>query len=180
MADIDQISVLLNKLQSNYTELANKYFDIFFNSTPTDVTLEWYDESGVLQTIIVPNRAKDFTYFRNGIVDPEGVIVAPKSTIYQNINTGEVFVKIYGTDTASGWFKIINEASLAEFLIRGNGSPSGQVTAKLGTLYIDGVSGVLYIKTTPTSSTGWQPIIDVTSTYFVHFIDLGETVVIDV
>ena len=91
MADIDQISVLLNKLQSNYTELANKYFDIFFNSTPTDVTLEWYDESGVLQTITVPNRAKDFTYFRNGIVDPEGVIVAPKSTIYQNINTGEVF-----------------------------------------------------------------------------------------
>lgn len=181
MADIDQISTVLGKLQSNYTELANKYFDIFYNPEPMDVTLEWYDENGDLQTYTIPNRAKDLSFIMNGDEDPEGVTPAPRSTIYQNTATGEVFIKTSGTAlTKSGWFKIINEATLGEFLIKGNGAPNGRITGKLGTLYIDNSSGVLYVKTTPTSSTGWQPIIDVTAAYFVHYEDLGGTVIIDI
>lgn len=179
MADIDQISTVLGKLQSNYSELARTFYTLFYDETPQDITLEWYDENGVLQTQTIPNRAKDMKYVLNGKVNPEGYVQAGPSTIFQNITNGELFVKTSGTGT-SGWLKIISEATLAEYIIRGSGTPNGNVTAKLGTLYIDNSTGILYIKITATSSTGWQPIIDIVGANFVRFNDLEKTVIIDI
>lgn len=179
MADIDQISTVLGKLQSNYSELARTFYTLFYDETPQDITLEWYDENGDLQTQTIPNRAKDMKYVMNGQVNPEGYVQANPSTIFQNTANGEVFVKTSGTGT-SGWLKIISEATLAEYIVKGSGAPNGNITAKLGTLYIDNSTGILYIKVTATSSIGWQPLIDIVGANFVHFEDLGQTVIIDI
>ena len=179
MTDIEQIEVTLARLQNNYSELARTFYTIFYDTTPQDVTLEWYDQNNVLQTLTIPNRAKDQKYIRNGVVDPEGFIEAPPATLYQNTKTGELFLKDSGTGT-SGWVKIISEADLDDFIIRGDGAPNENVTAKFGTLYVDTATGVLYIKSLPTGNSGWQPIIDVTDSRFVHFVDLKKKVKINI
>ena len=179
MVDLEQIEIILAKLQSNYSELARNWFNIFYNPTPMDVTIKFYDEEGTLQTYRVPNRAKDFTLYINGKSNPEGGVIAGPSTIYQNTENGEAFIKATGTGS-SGWVKLVSEADLDGFIIKGSGAPTGNVTAKLGTLYVDVTRGVLYVKTTPTSNVGWQALIDVTASYFVHFIPTGRTVVVKV
>lgn len=179
MADLEQIELILARLQNNYSELARTFYILFYDPNPQDLTLEWYDENNVLQTLTIPNRAKDQKYIRNGQTNPEGFVEAPPATLYQNISTGEIFLKDSGTDK-SGWVKIVSEADLDSFIIKDEGAPNENVTAKLGTLYIDTTTGVVYIKSLPTGNVGWQPIIDVTDSRFVHFIDLKKTVIINV
>lgn len=179
MADLEQIEIVLAKLQSNYSELARTWEDVFYNTTPMDVTIKFYDENGDLQTLKIPNRAKDFRYYMNGKSNPEGGVAANPSTIYQNTNTGEAFIKLTGTGV-SGWTRLITDSDLSGFILKGAGAPSGNITAKLGTLYVNTVTGVLYVKTTPTSNVGWEALIDVQASYFVHFTPTGRTVTVKV
>ena len=179
MTDLENIELVLARLQNNYSELARTFYTLFYDPNPQDLTLEWYDENNVLQTLTIPNRAKDQKYIKNGQTNPEGFVEAPPATLYQNTRTGEVFLKNSGTGK-SGWMKVISEADLDNFIIRGEGAPNENVTAKLGTLYIDTTTGVVYIRSLPTGNVGWQPIIDVTDSRFVHFIDLKKTVIINV
>ena len=179
MADLEQIETVLAKLQNNYSELARTWYNIFYNTTPMDVTIKFYNEDGNIQTQTIPNRAKDFNYYKNGRVNPESMVSAPPATIYQNLNTGDAFIKLTGTGS-SGWVKFVTDADLDGYIIRGAGAPTGNITAKLGTLYIDNVSGIVYIKAKITNNIGWQPLIDVSGSYFVHFIPTGRRVVIKV
>ena len=179
MADIDEISTVLGKLQSNYSELYRTFYTMFYDPEPKEFVLKWYDEDGVLQEQEIPNRAKDQNYVKNGNVNPEGVVTAPVGTLYQNLRTGALYSKRTGTGN-NGWKVILSEGDLENYIMKGNANPQGQVTAKLGVLYVDSSTGVLYVKITPTGSSGWQPIIDVADARFVHFQDLNETIIIDI
>ena len=57
-ATYDQIATMLSKLATNYSNLASVFYDVFYNTTPEDVTFQMYDESGTLQTYTIPNRAR--------------------------------------------------------------------------------------------------------------------------
>ena len=46
MADLEQIETVLAKLQNNYSELARTWYNIFYNTTPMDVTIKFYNEEG--------------------------------------------------------------------------------------------------------------------------------------
>lgn len=179
MADLEQIEVVLAKLQSNYSEFARTFYTLFYDPEPQDITLKWYDEDGTLQTLTIPNRAKDFNLVKNGQTNPEGIVSAPQATVFQNTKNGEIYLKQSGTGT-SGWVKIISEADLENFVIHGQGAPNHNLTGKLGTLYVDTTNGVLYIKSLPTGNVGWQAIIDVADSRFAHFLDLGITATINI
>ena len=51
----EQIETVLTKLATNYSNMAILFYDIFYNTTPMDVTFQMYDEAGELQTYTIPN-----------------------------------------------------------------------------------------------------------------------------
>lgn len=153
-ATYEQITTVLSKLATNYSNLAVNFFDIFYNTVPMDVTVQMYDEAGVLQTYVIPNRAKDRNYILNGEGSPEGVYDAAEGSIYQDIENGNVYVKktLSGSE---GWDCLLSQSVLDEILIQGLGNPEGAVVADTGVLYIDKAAASLYIKTGGSSTTGW-------------------------
>lgn len=163
MADIinaptyEQIAVILSKLATNYSNLASVFYDVFYNTTPADVTLKMYDESGVLQTYTIPNRAKDMANIINGKGTPENAVAAGMGVTYQDLENGKLYVK----ETANGnegWSEVATNNYISTFFIKGAGSPEGQVVARKGVLYVDEESVLMYIKETNSSSTGWKII----------------------
>ena len=159
MADIqvatyEQIAVLLSQLQTNYSNIANNYYDIFYNTTPMDVEIQLYDAQGNLNNYVIPNRAKDFRYMRNGQGSPEGTISASVGTVYQDTLNGNLYIKQLG-DSFVGW-TLINKED--DSILKGSGSPEGVVTANKGQPYIDTTNAALYIKSTGYSNSGWSLI----------------------
>ena len=65
--DINVVIQNLNELLTNSVSFTDKFYDIFFNPTPMDVTLELYDENNVLQEVTIPNRAKDIQSIESSI-----------------------------------------------------------------------------------------------------------------
>ena len=55
----EQIIALLEQLFTNMNNLDRIYYDMFINTTPMDITLERYNQDGVIETFVLPNRAKD-------------------------------------------------------------------------------------------------------------------------
>lgn len=159
MADIkvatyEQIATLLAQLQTNYSNIANSYYDIFYNTVPMDVNLQLYDDQGNLQKYLIPNRAKDFRYMRNGQGSPEGAVSAPIGTVYQDTLNGDLYIKQIG-DSFVGW-TLVNKED--DSVLKGQGAPDGNVTAPKGKLYVDTEDGALYIKHSGYSNTGWALI----------------------
>lgn len=158
----EQIEVLLSKLATNYSNLASVFYDVFYNTTPMDVTLQMYDTAGVLQTYTIPNRAKDMKNMLSGNGNPEGSVEAGLGVIYQDLTNGNLYIK--GTSSGDeGWEELATEDYVGTFLRQGNGSPEGNYEATKGVLYIDLVNSVLYIKSTETGDTGWVLISASTS-----------------
>lgn len=160
MAQIDvisfeQIATMLSQLATNYSNLFVDYYNLFYNPTPMDVTVELYDKDGNLETITIPNRAKDRTYILNGEGEPEGVVEAEKGSVYQDLSNGIVYVKQFTTSDSTGWSELMTIGSLSEYLLQDAGSPEGVVTATKGVLYVDRGSAALYIKGTDIGNTGW-------------------------
>lgn len=160
MADIinvptyEQIETILSRLATNYSNIASVFYDVFYNTEAMDVTFKMFDESGVLQTYTIPNRAKDMQNMRSGEGSPEGVLTATMGVLYQDLYNGNLYIK----ETPSGnegWSQIATEDYLNELFLRGMGSPEGVVSAPKGVLYIDVNSASLYIKTTITGTFGW-------------------------
>ena len=60
--------------------------------------------------------------------------------------------------TIGGWSKVVSEAMFNESLTQGSIAPEGNVTAPLGTLYVDTLNSALYLKTTSSGNTGWMTI----------------------
>ena len=160
MAQIDvisfeQIATMLSQLATNYSNLFADYYNLFYNPTPMDVTVELYDDSGNLETITIPNRAKDRTYILNGEGEPEGAVEAEKGSVYQDLTNGIVYVKQFTTSDSTGWSELVTIGSLSEYLLQDVGSPEGKQTADKGILYVDKGNANLYIKTTDIGNTGW-------------------------
>lgn len=158
VATFEQLATVLSQLATNYSNLFVDYFNIFYNPEPMDVTIQYYDDEGILQTITIPNRAKDRAYILNGNGSPEGSKSAAKGSIYQDLTNGDAYVKQSTSTDDIGWSKFISASDLEDFLVQGSGSPEGSVTLPKGVLYVDRASAALYMKTTATGNTGWAMI----------------------
>lgn len=161
VATYSQILTILTQLATNYTNIFTEYYNFFYSDIPMDITLQVYTEDGVLQTITVPNRAKDRQFILNGSGEPNGAVTAPKGSMYQDISGGATYLNLTGT--IDGWSKLVSNADLSSLLRKGIGSPEGVETATTGTLFLDGQDAALYIKTTSTGNTGWSLISATTS-----------------
>ena len=153
VATYEQILTILSQLATNYTNIFDVYYKMFYSDIPEDLVIQLYDESGNLNSVSIPNRAKDRAYILNGDGDPSGNVSASKGSIYQDITNGTLYLNIDGT--YQGWSKIVAKSDLNEIIMQGATHPEGNITASRGTLFSDTQNGVLYIKTTSTGSTGW-------------------------
>jgi len=115
MTDINVIADKLSALTTAYTSLYGSYYDLFINTTAKDVTLKAYDIDGVLQTVTVPNRAKDKvqTVISSGNGSPEGSIVASIGAFY--IDKATVPISLYYKSTGegnTGWALTASQSNL--------------------------------------------------------------------
>ena len=108
----DVINVL-NVVYFNMNEIERIYYDMFINPVPMDVTFQRYDDEGKLETITLPNRAKDRINTLSGKADPEGTVEAGIGAFYVNTTTSNLFFKAVGID-AFGWVLIDTEINLKE------------------------------------------------------------------
>lgn len=153
VATYEQILTILTQLATNYTNLFDVYYRMFYSQTPEDLVIQLYDEAGNLNAIEVPNRAKDRLYILNGNGDPNNITSGSKGSIYQDLENGNFYLNLNGT--VDGWTKIVTRTDLDNIIIQGGTNPEGVITATRGTLYSDTQNGVLYIKTTEVGNTGW-------------------------
>lgn len=106
----EQITTLLTELFVNQNNLDKTYYDMFYNPTPMDIKIQRYDENGVLQTYMIPNRAKDKNgngLVMLGTVAPEGVVQASAGQFYLNITSYILYYKATGESTSAyGWMQI--------------------------------------------------------------------------
>lgn len=152
-----EIMLLMSRLETNWTELMNNFYDIFFNPNPMIVTLNLVDNQGNVVPSTIPNRAQDMQYILNGNGSPEGNVVGDLGTLYQDLTNGQVYIK--QTETSkNGWSLIITEAMLEDIIQQGLGSPEGILVSPKGSLYVDKSVGNLYIKQSSSGSTGWQVV----------------------
>lgn len=158
----EQIEVMLTKLATNYSNLAIVFYDIFYNTTPMDVTFQMFDESGVIQTYTIPNRAKDMKNILNSessevTGSPEGQVEAARGTIFQDLDNGDLYIKETPSG-AIGWSKFLRYSDLQEIIMEGIIPPEGSIVAKRGTLYVDKANAGLWMKLTSSGSEGWALI----------------------
>lgn len=161
MVDMNTVAAQVSQTLTNYSSLAGTYYDMFYNMVPKDITVEIYDNNGVLQTSTIPNRAKDFRFQLNGQGSPENIVSGSIGTIYQDTLNGSLFIK-KSTSGNTGWVEFaydnINTQELLTLLgltLSGSGSPEGVYEAIVGAIYQDTSNGKLYIKKTGTGNTGW-------------------------
>lgn len=117
MADIslNELIDMLSELFTNLNNLDKTYYDMFYNQTPMDITLERYDENGVLHTYEIPNRAKDRDNIIIGEGNPEGEIPASMGKLYMDTITKYLYYKTEGTidaPTSTGWITILTSESI--------------------------------------------------------------------
>lgn len=116
--DVSQIKTLqdvinvLSVVCFNMNEIERTYYDMFINPVPTDVTLQRYDDQGVLQKIVLPNRAKDHQDVLTGEGSPEGIIEAAAGRLYLDTASQDLYYKSIGVD-AYGWLKIYSTLNLS-------------------------------------------------------------------
>ena len=157
VTSFEQIAPILSQLATNYSNIFFDYFNLFYNPTEMDVTIEYYDTEGVLRTITIPNRAKDRRYILNGNGNPEGTVSGAKGSIYQDLTNGILYIKQSAEDQ-TGWVQLVSSEELSKFLTQGNGNPEGEIAAPKGTLYVNLNTAALYIKTTEVGNVGWTMI----------------------
>lgn len=155
LATFEQIATILTQLGTNYSNLFTDYFNIFYSNEPMDVTLQYYDETGALQTITIPNRAKDRRYILNGEGAPEGSISGQAGALYQDLLNGNVYIKQVSASDVNGWEKIIALNELEGYISKGAGTPEGRILREKGALYIDTNTSSLYVKDSVSGNTGW-------------------------
>lgn len=100
-----EVSKDLSELLSNSVNMADKFFEIFFDPNPHLVTLELYDREGTKTTYQIPNRAMDKSVALSGKGSPEGVITAEVGTLYIDEDKRELYIK-RTNDSNMGWLNI--------------------------------------------------------------------------
>ena len=106
----DVINVL-SVVYFNMNEIERIYYDMFINPVPMDITFQRYNDQGVLENIILPNRAKDHQDTLTGQGAPEGIVSADIGVLYLDTTSQDLYFKSVGTD-AYGWLKIFSSLNL--------------------------------------------------------------------
>jgi hypothetical protein len=106
--DIDVIIENITELLTNSVNITDKFYDIFFNPEPMDVTFEQYNDDNKLVEVTIPNRAKDLKNIRVGNKAPEGQVSAEVGTLYINSSVPQLYIKVEGTNE-NGWVAIPNQ-----------------------------------------------------------------------
>jgi len=149
--DIQKIATTLSQLAQNYNELAQNWFDIFYNPEARDITVKFFDENGNLASYTLPNRAKDLKYILNGVGDPslnDDLIDSAVGSLYLDTSTGDIYSK-----QATYWRRMM---SMNEVYSQGHGNPNGYKSGNRGDMYTDLDTGYLYLKQTETGTEGWE------------------------
>lgn len=115
---INAVSVLY----FNLMEIERIYYDMFINPTPMDVEFQRYDDAGVLERILLPNRAKDATPIVTGDGNPNNKQAANPGALYLDVSSLNLYFKSSGTDN-QGWILLYSTENLGEYL-RPNGDGS--------------------------------------------------------
>ena len=103
----------LSTLYFNLNEIERIYYDMFINPVPMDVTFQRYDDTGKLETITLPNRAKDAQDTITGTGDPNGLVSASIGTFYLDTSTYNLYYKSSGSDS-QGWVLLWSGLNLVE------------------------------------------------------------------
>ena len=106
--DIDVIIENITELLTNSVNITDKFYDIFFNPEPMDVTFEQYNDDNKLIEVTIPNRAKDLKNIKVGSRNPEGQVSAEVGTLYINSSVPQLYIKVEGTNE-NGWVAIPNQ-----------------------------------------------------------------------
>lgn len=101
----EQIINLLQMLFTNMNNLDKIYYDMFINATPMTLSLERYNEDGVIETYELPNRAKDRSSILQGAGSPEGVQEASAGVFYFDTLASNIYVKVV-EGGSTGWVLI--------------------------------------------------------------------------
>ena len=128
VSQLKQIQEQLAVLETSYANMTRTYYDMFYNNNPMDITLQIYDDEGILKTIIVPNRAKSSAYTMVNNGSPKGVVEAPLGAILMDTSSGNLWYKYEQTGT-TGWYQIASEVHLSQNYLKINGD--GNLLQKL-------------------------------------------------
>lgn len=113
---LKQIQAQLAVLETSYANMTRTYYDMFYNNTPMDITLQIYNEEGELKTITVPNRAKSSTSTLTYAGSPLGVLQASLGTFVVDTTTGDLWYETSPNDV-DGWLQIANTADVGQAAI---------------------------------------------------------------
>ena len=83
--DINTVIQNLNELLTNSVNFTDKFYDIFFNQTPMDVTIDLYNENNELVPVTIPNRAKDILVIQNSINTISNLSKVATSGLYEDL-----------------------------------------------------------------------------------------------
>ena len=118
---LKQIQSQLAALETSYANMTRTYYNMFYNNTPMDITLQIYDEDGALKTITVPNRAKASTSTLTYAGSPLGVLQAALGTLVIDTTTGELLYESLANDV-DGWVRLANHNALSDEYLKKNGN----------------------------------------------------------
>ena len=117
---LKQIQTQLAVLETSYANMTRTYYNMFYNNTPMDITLQIYDDEGALKTITVPNRAKASTSTLIHAGSPQGVMQAALGTLVLDTNTGNLYYES-SPQNVDGWVQIANHNALSQEYLKKNG-----------------------------------------------------------
>lgn len=100
---------------TNSVNITSKFYDIFFNPIPMDVTFEQYNDNNELVEVTIPNRAKDLKNIETGDGSPEGQASGERGSLYIDVSTPQLYIKVNG-DSDTGWVAIPNQNEIISII----------------------------------------------------------------
>ena len=136
---LEDIVNILSILFNNMNTISGIYYDLFLNKEPMLVTVNLYNENGVLEERQIPNVA----YYKSSVLlnagDPNGSMTGSVGNFCIDTLTNNLYYKAEGTNSDSGW-KRVYSSNTDEFL-----TPWGSA-AQLTNLNMDSATaGVLSV-----------------------------------
>lgn len=152
----EQIIALLQMLFTNMNNLDKLYYDMFINTTPLTLTLERYNDDGVIESYQLPNRAKDKMNALQGRGEPEGSQTAGAGTFYIDSLTSNVWVKTLDTG-AVGWVMLYTPSNFVAG--RSYLAPDGDASSLTGISASSLTGGIMSVSVGGTGTQGLTGII---------------------
>lgn len=101
------IQTQLAHLETSYGNFARTYYNMFYNTSPMDITLNIYDENGDLKEVTVPNRAKSYQQALTGSGNPNGAQIGPMGSLYiDTTDGGSLWYKTSADGSSTDWCEV--------------------------------------------------------------------------